>query len=88
MPFASRTASSRSAVMASTNEPRGTTDYLGGLRELARDHPRVGQRVILCLSPGHRAEDGILVLPAREFCRRLSAGDRFEWNGSVKFLRG
>jgi uncharacterized protein len=58
--------------------PRITTDHLRGLRELARDHPRVGQRVIVCLEPRtRRTEDGILVLPGREFCRGLSAGDLF-----------
>lgn len=53
-----------------------TSDQLKGLRELARDHPRVGRRVIVCLEPRvRRTDDGILVLPAREFCTRLDAGD-------------
>jgi uncharacterized protein len=58
--------------------PKITADHLRGLREIARDHPRVGQRLIVCLeSRARRTDDGILVLPAREFCERLSAGDLF-----------
>jgi predicted AAA+ superfamily ATPase len=55
-----------------------TTDHVRGLRNLAQDHPRVGQRVVVCLEPRNRkTEDGILITPAREFCERLSAGDFF-----------
>jgi len=55
-----------------------TTDHLRGLRTLAQDHARVGQRVVVCLEPRNRkTEDGILITPAREFCERLSAGDFF-----------
>jgi predicted AAA+ superfamily ATPase len=55
-----------------------TADHLRGLRNLAQDHPRVGQRVVVCLEPRDRkTEDGILITPAREFCERLSAGDFF-----------
>ncbi|HVO28132.1 MAG TPA: DUF4143 domain-containing protein [Candidatus Margulisiibacteriota bacterium] len=55
-----------------------TTDHLRGLRTLAQDHARVGQRVVVCLEPRNRkTEDGILITPAREFCDRLSAGDFF-----------
>ncbi|MFN8625229.1 MAG: DUF4143 domain-containing protein [Candidatus Binatia bacterium] len=55
-----------------------TADHLRGLRNLAQDHPRVGQRVVVCLeSKPRRTEDGILIIPAREFCARLQAGDLF-----------
>lgn len=53
-------------------------DHLRGLRELARDHPRTAERVLVCLeSRARRTEDGILILPAADFCRRLEAGDLF-----------
>ena len=55
-----------------------TADHLKGLRSVAQDHPRIKQRIIVCLEPGsRRTEDGIWILPAVEFCRRLSAGDLF-----------
>lgn len=57
---------------------RVTSDHLKGLRALAQDHPRVGQRLVVCLEPrSRRTDDGILVLPAAEFPGRLSAGDLF-----------
>lgn len=53
-----------------------TADHLRGLRHLVRDHPRIGQRVVVCLeSKSRRTEDGILILTAPEFCDRLEAGD-------------
>jgi hypothetical protein len=55
-----------------------TTDHLRGLRALIQDHPRVKRRILLCLEPkSRRTEDGILVLPAADFCQRLHAGDLF-----------
>jgi predicted AAA+ superfamily ATPase len=55
-----------------------TADHLRGLRALIQDHPRVKQRVLVCLEPkSRRTEDGILVLPAADFCQRLHAGDLF-----------
>lgn len=55
-----------------------TADHLKGLRALAQDHPRIGQRMIVCLErKSRRTEDGILILPAAEFCERLKAGDLF-----------
>ena len=57
---------------------RVTADHLRGLRALAQDYPRVKQRIVACLEPkSHLTEDGILVLPANEFCQRLKAGDLF-----------
>jgi predicted AAA+ superfamily ATPase len=55
-----------------------TADHLRGLRELIRDHPRIGRRVVVSLeSRARRTDDGIDVLPVAEFCRRLSTGDLF-----------
>ena len=55
---------------------RVTSDHLRGLRNLVQDHPRVGHRVVVCLeSKSRRTEDGILILPADQFCERLKADD-------------
>jgi predicted AAA+ superfamily ATPase len=55
-----------------------SADHLKGLRNLVQDHPRVRRRVVACLERKSRmTEDGILVLPAEEFGRRLAAGDIF-----------
>ena len=55
-----------------------TTDHLKGLRALGQDHPGIGRRVVVCLErKSRRTEDGILILPAAEFCERLRAGDLF-----------
>jgi predicted AAA+ superfamily ATPase len=51
-------------------------DHLRGLRNLVLDHPKVRHRIIVCLeSKARRSEDGILILPAREFCERLNASE-------------
>ena len=48
--------------------------HLVGLRELARDHPRVKRRIVVCREPKpRRTEDGIDVLPAKTFAERLWA---------------
>ncbi len=55
-----------------------TQDHLKGLRALAQDHPRIKHRVIVCLeSTARRTTDGILILPAGEFCHQLSSGNLF-----------
>jgi uncharacterized protein len=55
-----------------------TADHLKGLRHLVQDHPKVGQRIVVCLErKSRRTEDGILILPAAAFCDRLRAGDLF-----------
>lgn len=55
-----------------------TADHLKGLRALVQDHPRIKQRLIVCLEPKRRrTEDGILVLPALEFSRLLESGELF-----------
>lgn len=55
-----------------------TSDHLSGLRHLRSDHPEVSHRVLVCLEPKERTtDDGIRVLPAASFCRRLWAGEWF-----------
>jgi predicted AAA+ superfamily ATPase len=55
-----------------------TVDHLKGLRELVRDHRGIKQRLIVCLErAARRTEDGIWILPAKEFTNRLSGGDLF-----------
>ena len=55
---------------------RITPNHLRGLRSLAREHPQVGQRVMVCLEPTpRRTEDGIDILPAQTFVDRLWAGE-------------
>ena len=55
---------------------RVTSDHLKGLRSLVEDHPEVGRRVVACLEPrARRTEDGIDVLPAETFVRRLWRGE-------------
>lgn len=55
-----------------------TTDHLRGLRELARDHPRVPKRIVVCLEPrARRTDDGIDIVPAGELGQRLAAHEVF-----------
>ena len=55
-----------------------TSDHLKGLRALNEDQPRLKQSIVVSLEPkSRRTEDGILILPVREFCDRLAAGDLF-----------
>ncbi len=55
-----------------------SSHHLKGLREVVDDHPDVRERIMVCLEPtSRRTNDGILILPARDFCRRLGTGDIF-----------
>jgi len=55
-----------------------TVDHLKGLGEVGRDHRGIKQRIIVCLERASRkTDDGIWILPASEFCARLSGGDLF-----------
>jgi len=55
-----------------------TSDHLKGLGVVAEDHPGIKQRIVVCLErASRRTEDGILIVPAVEFCGRLSGGDFF-----------
>jgi predicted AAA+ superfamily ATPase len=63
----------RLAIEAKSSE-RITRDHLQGLRNLVEDHPDVGRRIVVCREPRAReTEDGIEVLPAAAFVRRLWA---------------
>jgi len=55
-----------------------TQDHLKGLREVARDHRGIKQRMIVCLErTSRRTDDGIWILSANEFTNRLIRGDFF-----------
>jgi predicted AAA+ superfamily ATPase len=55
-----------------------TADHLRGLRALVQDHPRIKQRLIVCLEPkSRRTEDGILILPAAKFYELLKSRELF-----------
>ncbi len=57
---------------------RITSDHLKGLRALVQDYPQIKQRILVCLEPKrYRTEDGIVILPATEFCERLGVGEIF-----------
>ena len=50
-------------------------DHLRGLRTLAEEHPGVRRRIVVCLEPrARRTDDGIDILPAAEFVRRIGQG--------------
>ena len=51
---------------------RIASHHLRGLRSLADEHPEVGRRIVVCLEPrARRTDDGIDILPAPAFVRRL-----------------
>jgi predicted AAA+ superfamily ATPase len=55
---------------------RATSDHLKGLREVIRDHSRIQRRVLVCMEARpRRTDDGIDILPATEFAKRLWRGD-------------
>lgn len=55
-----------------------TSDDLKGLRNLREDHPRLATAWVTSLEPkARRTEDGIWILPATDFARRLWRGDLF-----------
>lgn len=63
------------ALEAKSSERIGA-DHLKGLRSLIKDHPNVRRRVVVCREPKPRlTEDGVEILPAREFVRRLWEGE-------------
>ena len=54
---------------------RITSDHLRGLRTLSQEHPDVPARVVVCIEPRpRRTDDGIDILPATDFARRLWQG--------------
>jgi predicted AAA+ superfamily ATPase len=65
----------QAAIEAKASE-RITRDHLKGLRSLREDHPRVARRIVVCRETrARRTEDGIEILPAATFVRRLWAGE-------------
>jgi predicted AAA+ superfamily ATPase len=65
----------RVAIEAKATE-RARDDHLRGLRECRVDHPRVARRILVGLDPrARRTEDGIEILPWRDFARRLWSDD-------------
>ena len=55
-----------------------TADHLKGLRHLHTDHPEVKTRVVVSQeAKERRTEDGIWILPAGAFCKKLWAGEWF-----------
>ena len=57
---------------------RITTDHLRGLRAVIQDHTGVERRIVVCREPrARKTDDGIEILPAAVFVRRLWDGDLF-----------
>ncbi len=64
-------------VVEAKSSERVSSRHMRNLRSLLDDHPNAKRRVLVCLEPvARRTEDGIDVLPATEFARRL-------WNGEL-----
>jgi hypothetical protein len=68
--------------LAAAIEVKGTeqagSPHVAGLQAIREDHPRVGRRILVCLERRRRVrEDGIEVLPVREFLARLWADALF-----------
>jgi predicted AAA+ superfamily ATPase len=62
--------------------------HLKGIRELSKDHPEVGQRVVVSLeSKSRKTSDGILILSPRDFVQRLGDGEllpsQVRWGSGV-----
>lgn len=65
----------RLVVEAKSGERIGSR-HLRNLRSLLDDHPNVKRRIVVCLEPvARRTEDGIEILPAVEFARKLWSGE-------------
>lgn len=55
-----------------------TDGHLHGLRDLVKDHPKVGERIVVSLEPApRRTDDGILILSTGAFIERLNTGAIF-----------
>ena len=55
---------------------RSQSDHLKNIRELKKDYPKVGARIVVSLEKQVRqTEDGILILPYTEFVKKLWAGE-------------
>lgn len=65
----------QAAIEVKSSE-RITDTHLKGLRSLTGDHPKVGRKLVVCREPrARRTDDGIEILPASTFVRRLWAGE-------------
>lgn len=65
----------RVAIEAKSSE-RVSSDHLKGLRTLIDDHPGIARRVVVCREPrARKTEDGIEILPAKTFVRKLWDGE-------------
>ena len=63
-------------VVEAKSSERVASRHMRNLRSLLDDHPNAKRRVLVCLEPvARRTEDGIDVLPATEFARRLWSGE-------------
>ena len=66
--------------MAIRETERARDDHVRGLRECRVDHPRVARRTLVGLDPrARRMEDGIEILPRREFAQRLWSDELLGW---------
>ena len=55
---------------------RVVSHHLRGLRTLGEEHPGLARRIVVCLEQrARRTSDGIDILPATDFARRLWQGD-------------
>jgi predicted AAA+ superfamily ATPase len=64
------------AAVEAKSSARITRDHLKGLRSLVEDYNRVGRRIVVCREPrARKTDDGIEILPAATFVRRLWSGD-------------
>ena len=60
-----------------------TREHLKGLRSLAKDHPSVRRRIVVCCEPRRRrTPDGIEIVPAGEFAAGLWEGEWTKWASS------
>ena len=63
-------------AVEANSSARITRDHLKGLRSLVEDHPRVERRIVVSREPrARKTDDGIEILPAATFVRRLWNGD-------------
>lgn len=59
-----------------------TSHHMKSLRTLIDDYPDVKRRIVVCNEPRARTTgDGVEILPARDFIRRLWSGDIIDGNG-------
>jgi len=63
-------------VIEAKSSDRISRDHLKGLRSLALDHPRAGRRIVVSREArACRTDDGIEILPAATFVKRLWTGE-------------